>query len=317
VFWGCTDGEEGASGSERALQQPRSLQPCTVLEESDASVTTVSGDGRTVVIDKSPDRVVVLMNSLLDLWYLSGGTAVGRVEGDTNVPEQAAEIQIVGHVANPVLERILKLEPQLAILSGTITNQLELLKPLAENGVQTIVIPYDTYDDFLRISELFIRLNGDEAARAAVDEVREGVERVVASVPADADHPTALVLFASMGAIMAESSKSHTGQMVQRLGGVNIAEAPALGGADMIPFSMELVVAGDPEVVLIVTMGDINAIKGMIARDVEKNEAWAGISAVRSGRVHYLPNYYFLYKPNERYPEAFAYLAKILYPGSF
>jgi iron complex transport system substrate-binding protein len=309
--------QEESLHRERAARPGGEVQPCTVLDETPETVTTLSGDGREVVLRKNPGRTIILMNSLLDLWYLSGGTAVGRVQGSTNVPEQAADIAVLGHVANPVLERILSLNPDLVILSGTITDQLKLLEPLEENGIQNIVIPYDTYEDFLRISDLFIRLNGPSpSVRGKIASIEREVQHIAASVPRDAEQPRVLILFASMGTIMAERSAGHTGAMVRDLGGVNIADDPSFGRAGMIPFSMELIVAGNPEVVLIVTMGDLGAIKGMINRSIESNEAWAGIEAVRNGRVHYLPNYYFLYKPNEQYPEAFAYLADILYPGT-
>jgi iron complex transport system substrate-binding protein len=313
---GWSEKKDLSTAGETSEAGGRDIEPCTVLDETDRTVTTVSADGGRVVLDKNPERAVILMNSLLDLWYMAGGSAVGRGEGDTNVPEEASGVTVVGHVANPVLERILSLQPDLVILSETITDQLRLLEPLNENSVQTIVIPYDTYDDFLRITELFIRLNsGGEQERAKVADIRGEVDRIVASVPEVPEPPRVLILFASMGAIMAERSSSHTGAMVRALGGLNIADIPSFGTSDLVPFSIELVVAEDPDVVLVVTMGDLNAIRGMMARSIESNEAWSGVRAVRDGRVHYLPNYYFLYKPNERYPQAFSYLADILYPG--
>ena len=44
------------------------------------------------------------------------------------------------------------------------------------------------------------------------------------------------------------------------------------------------------------------------------NPAWAGLSAVQNGRYVLLPRELFHYKPNARWGESYAYLAKILYP---
>ena len=46
----------------------------------------------------------------------------------------------------------------------------------------------------------------------------------------------------------------------------------------------------------------------------ESNPAWAGLSAVQSGRYLLLPKELFHYKPNARWGESYAYLAEILYP---
>jgi iron complex transport system substrate-binding protein len=60
-------------------------------------------------------------------------------------------------------------------------------------------------------------------------------------------------------------------------------------------------------------MGDVGEIEDKLKEDLMSNQAWAGLEAVRKGRVHYLPAEYFLYRPNDQFPEAFEYMAKILY----
>ena len=47
---------------------------------------------------------------------------------------------------------------------------------------------------------------------------------------------------------------------------------------------------------------------------VESNPAWPGLQAVQNGRYLLLPKELFHYKPNARWGESYAYLAKILYP---
>ena len=51
-----------------------------------------------------------------------------------------------------------------------------------------------------------------------------------------------------------------------------------------------------------------------MADTFESNPAWTGLSAVRNGRYVLLPRDLFHYKPNARWGERYAYLAKILYP---
>ena len=44
------------------------------------------------------------------------------------------------------------------------------------------------------------------------------------------------------------------------------------------------------------------------------NPAWAGIEAIREGRVVYLPQEYFLYNAAHSYVDAIEYMAKGVYP---
>jgi iron complex transport system substrate-binding protein len=64
-------------------------------------------------------------------------------------------------------------------------------------------------------------------------------------------------------------------------------------------------------------MGDVEKCRARVKEDIESNQAWASLRAVREGNVHYLPKDLYIYKPNERYPEAVENLAKILYPGAY
>ena len=82
-------------------------------------------------------------------------------------------------------------------------------------------------------------------------------------------------------------------------------------------FSIERIVEKDPDMVLITPMGSVGNIERRLKEEIESNQAWAGLRAVRGGHVHYLPPEFFLYKPNAKYPEAFAYLARLLYPEVF
>jgi iron complex transport system substrate-binding protein len=110
---------------------------------------------------------------------------------------------------------------------------------------------------------------------------------------------------------------TDTGSIVARLGGRNVVPSSPIKGADRVDFSMEDLIVRDPEVLLIATMGDVELCKARIAKELSGNAAWNSLRAVKGGRVHYLPKDLFMYKANARYPEAFDYMARLLYPGVF
>ena len=61
-------------------------------------------------------------------------------------------------------------------------------------------------------------------------------------------------------------------------------------------------------------MGDEAEALAYLEANFESNPAWAGLTAVKNDRVEVLPKELFHYKPNARWGESYAYLAKILYP---
>jgi iron complex transport system substrate-binding protein len=126
-----------------------------------------------------------------------------------------------------------------------------------------------------------------------------------------------LIVFTSPNLISCELAESQTGEMVRMLGGVNIIDGSFFKSNSRVNFSLERIALLDPDIILINTMGDVDACKERLLHELAANSAWAALRAVRRGRVHYLPKSLFLYKPSAHYPRAFRYLATILYPEVF
>ena len=79
--------------------------------------------------------------------------------------------------------------------------------------------------------------------------------------------------------------------------------------------NLEAVIAAEPDFILVTTMGSSDeAAMAYMEETFESNPAWAGLSAVQNGRYVLLPRELFHYKPNARWGESYAYLAKILSP---
>ena len=68
----------------------------------------------------------------------------------------------------------------------------------------------------------------------------------------------------------------------------------------------------DPDFIFISTMGKESAAKAHM-ETVLAEPAWQSLSAVKNGRVIYLPKELFQFKPNARWGDAYAYLIEVLY----
>ena len=76
---------------------------------------------------------------------------------------------------------------------------------------------------------------------------------------------------------------------------------------------MEAIVAADPDVILVTTMGDEEKAVANFEDTLQADPAWRSLRAVQDGRVYMLDKALFHYKPNERWAESYETLADILY----
>jgi len=107
---------------------------------------------------------------------------------------------------------------------------------------------------------------------------------------------------------------SYPGNFLDLAGGDNIAaKFPKM---DTMPqyaeFSMERIVAADPDVIYLITHGDPAEVKASFKKELESNPAWKNLGAVKSDQFEVLPNDLFAANPGLRAPEAITALNKLL-----
>jgi iron complex transport system substrate-binding protein len=297
-------------------------QGLVISEGADFLICRDSG-GQALRLPKRPKRVIVNYSSFVGPWYACGGTAIAVPEAKDpgELPAAARGLPTTGRTTAPNVERILELQPDLVILSSSIEKQLALREVLAASGVATLALDYENYADYRDILALFSRLNGTSAGLPPGELAAEARIGKLAAKTRASKAPGFISVFASARDLLVESGQAHTAFMASYLGARNVAEAalPSAKGKDKSPLrvalSLERIHLEDPDVILVTTMGSGEEFRRRLRDELSANEAWAGLRAVREGRVFVLPNELFLYKPNERFPEAFELLASYLYPG--
>jgi iron complex transport system substrate-binding protein len=305
----------GAAGNKE--RQPERRRITLVVSETANELTCIDADGNQVRLSKKPARAIVNYTSLVSLWYRAGGTAVGMPDTANlnELPEAARGIATTGHTANPNLEKVLSLEPTLVILAANMEKQRAMTDVLRGAGAQVLILSYENYGDFVGILDLFYRLNGrDPAADTSSIAMQNAIEAM--RVKTAAQPPVKfLSLFASARDVQAETDRAHTAFMAAYLGATNITTYAAPSASQTrVPFSIERIHMEDPDVIFVTTMGNGEQIREKMRKDFMESEVWQGLKAVKSGRVYFLPNELFLYKPNDRFPEAFEQLSRLLYP---
>jgi iron complex transport system substrate-binding protein len=305
-FWAC-DAPPGHPDKAETLGS-------LIVNETADSVACRMPDGEVATIPKHPKRTVILLTSLLDLWSEAGGEVVARCAGKINVPPEALKAPVVGTFNNPNVEKIIAARPDL-VISSDVGNFRAIIPILKQNHIAYAYFKYVNYHDYIHIMELFSRVNATEDNfQAAYRKMTAQVNDIVSQCRKYAP-PKVLIVFTTSNSVSCELPNSQTGVMLSMLGARNIIPAKYhFENKTRINFSLERIVELDPDVILLNTMGDVKECRMRLKKEFEMNTAWSTLGAIQKGRFYVLPKEYFLFKPNDAFPEALRYLAAILYP---
>ena len=148
--------------------------------------------------------------------------------------------------------------------------------------------------------------NGNAVA-ARVDAAKRSAAEALKTHPA----PRVLFLRAAASGVHAKGSDGTVlGEMLSDLGCVNIADGSAL----LEDLSIEMIIEEDPDRIFIVQQGDdAEAMERTLSETLTGNPAWAGLTAVKEGRVHFMDKQLYHFKPNHRWGEAYEQLFALLY----
>ena len=275
-------------------------------------VTFQDARGNTVTL-QSWDRVISLYGSFAEMWTLSGGELIGVTEDAVEERQMALgeDVEIIGSVKNPNLETILELEPDFVILSADIATQVDLEAALKEAKIPFAYFRVDTFEDYRSLLERFCTLTGrPDLYQEYGVKVQEKIERIK-GLAAEEEHPTGLLIRAFSTGAKAKGADNQTGVMLEDLGVDNIA---ARHQSLLEDLSIEEIIEEDPDYIFVTTMGSEEEALAALEEGIMANPAWSGLTAVQEGHWYVLPKELFHYKPNARWAESYAYLAKLLYP---
>lgn len=271
--------------------------------------------GRSVTIERQPQRVAALIGSFADIWCLAGGAdTLAAAADDTfrkfDLPLSAETINL-GATKDISLEKLLAAQPQLVIASCSTAEQVALEPVLSQMGLNTVYFDVDSFEDYLRMLRVCTQITGcDENYARYGEDVQAQVD--AARARADGSRPTALYIRATGSSCKVKGSEgSVLGEMLAAMDCENIADSEE---SLLENLSIEAILKADPDFIFVVEQSaDPDAAKAVLEKTLFSHPAWQTLTAVREGRVHVMDGSLFNLKPNSRWGEAYEQLAEILY----
>ena len=300
----------GVSGSFVPIQN-RAQKPAYAVIHDDL--------GRTVTLSAKPQRVIILTTSLLSFSAAVNGPIVGRTtvrSKQIHIPSQYIQATEVGPVYAVSMEKVLALQPDLIIIGA---HSQEKLLPLCEqNQIPVIALKTKTRQEATRALQIMGQIYGcPQQAAMAQTVLDKKIQQVLNKMPNRTK--TAAILHVTPGAVTVELSDSIAGDMARLLRVQNVTCPTGKAGItkEKVPYSMEALLAADPDVILFTAMGSPDKIDKRLRTDLKANPSWAHLRAVRTGQVYVLPEQYFLVSPGMDYDKALRYMAKLIYGEAF
>ncbi len=253
-------------------------------------VLSVNITSDEILLDLAPDLLVGLS-------YLATDPQASNVV----LRAQRIPVRLKGDV-----ERILSLQPDLLVIGG---HQADIVRQVEALGIRTVRIQGFESLDWIR--EL-IRTLGAAVGRPqrAEELVAEMDGRLAAVARRVAGRPRPRVLSYSAGGFVA-GRRTITDDVIQAAGGENLAGLLGITGWKKL--SLEQVVAGDPEVIV---MRQTERWDPGFAQALRDHPAFRHSRAVATGQVYLLPGR-LLVTSSHHIAETVEALARLLHPEAF
>lgn len=272
--------------------------------------------GREITVDQ-PQRVVSLIGSFADIWYLAGG--IDTLVATTNATWTYYDLPLREDIVNLGgskalnLEQLIACEPDLILASCGTDRNVELEETFTAMGLNAAYFSVNSFEDYLRMLKICTQITGHpENYETFGTSVKDRVEAALKRP--DGSRPSVLYIRATGSSCKVKNSEgSVLGEMLAAMDCVNVADQD---GSLLEQLSMEAILAADPDYIFVVLQSaDPKDAQEILESTLLRNPAWAALTAVENGRYFIMdPNLYNL-KPNERWGEAYEKLADILYPA--
>lgn len=273
---------------------------------------------REVILEKRPEKIVVLSPEMLKMIYDLGGEAVGRMSTSAiPIPEEAQDLPELGTVNQINTEQLVALSPDLVIGSPNFHANLEGI--MESSNIPFALLQMRSFDDVKEVALLIGEiLDKEDIASQKIREAEEEIFNLQNKLPQD-DHPSVVVLNVTAKSVSVQRANTTAIEIGDLLHVENIGKDMQANpdSQTSAPYSLETIVEKQPDYVLLTIHGSVDAGKEKIKEDLEANPAWNSLKAVQEGNVHIIPSEKYLSNPGFDYADTMKHMAEIVYPEVF
>ena len=261
--------------------------------------------GRVVDLKTPPKRIVSMAPNVTEiLYYLGMGDRVAGVTRFSYYPPEAAQKPKVGSYIKLNVERIISLNPDLAI--GTADgNNAGVVKLLEQAGIPIYIVnPRNVRDTIGIVTAIGALCGVGEKAKKLSSRLNRRVDHVFERT-ASLRQPL-VFLQINVKPIMTVNKNTFHHDVIRLAGGTNMAQDVPVTYPRI---SLEEVLRRNPEVIVISSMER----GGRFERARKEWMKWKELEAVKQGRIHLIDSD-LLDRPSPRIVEGLEAMARVIHP---
>ena len=237
---------------------------------------------------------------------------VGVPTTKSTLPERYSGVQDIGQAFSPNFETIVSLTPDLVVVDSNF--EAKLGSQISQYGLTPFYFNTGTFTSFKdSIIELGKVTDRNIAAENLVNTLQESVDEVLEKANKSNKDIKVAILFGTSESYMLATDSSYIGDLLNTIGVANITDNLDEVDSDYLNFSMEQVVKENPDYILRLAHGDIEAAKKAFDEEFATNPAWKSLDAVKEGRVYDLDSTIFGVSANLKVTDAIIEIGNIIY----
>jgi len=262
--------------------------------------------GREISLAQAPQRIVSLAPSHTEILFALGlEDEIVGVTNYCNYPEKAKQKKKIGSFANPEIEKITSLNPDLVLAFGGL--QKPIVKKLEKRGQRVFwLYPHtvrEVLESFERIGEIVGRPVVAHELRIKVEETIKKIKEKIQSIPG-LKRPT---VFRVMGLdpLGSVGNYSFQNEIYYIAGGKNIFSDAK---EDYFEIDLKTLIKRNPDVIVI--CGNDEDEK---KRKIKNQKSWEELTAIKKDRILVIPCD-LICRPGPRIAETIEKVARGLHP---
>ncbi|MCH4891042.1 hypothetical protein EZV73_25920 [Acidaminobacter sp. JC074] len=280
-----------------------------VIEE-----TTEEVNEMTEEVNEMTEEVPVVVAgtvSITNALYAVGVEIAAVPETSHEIPEDLLDLPRIGMSMTPDIEIVKSLEADYFFTNGMLKESLDA--SFTEQGIPVEYINMSTYDDVIETLTYFGEIfDKTENAESVIAEIRS-YENQAKEIYEGKEAKTVAVIFGTPGSFMLTTSSAFTGELIGKVGAINVTDDMPGSMAPYIPFSLETLAEKDPDVILRLTHASPEESRKMFDEEFANNSFYSSLKAVKEGQVYDLDNNYFGVAATVKCGESLLEMAKLIY----
>lgn len=272
--------------------------------ENSQPIKITDSYNREVSLEKSPEKVISLSPGATETIFALGAekVLVGRSDY-CDYPEKAKEIQSVGKITDPSLEKIAQLKPDIVIAGAHFSK--DLVKKLEDLGIKVAVLyGEDSFDGaYKNIQDIAKVLGEQKKGNEIIDSMKKKVQSVEDKIKG-LDKPSVYYVVGFGKSDFTAGGNTFIGQIIEKAGSKNIA-ADVQGWN----YSKEKLMEKNPDIIVI-------SDKYGSKNNFVTGEGYKDLNAVKEGKVYEIDDN-MLSRQGSRQADGLEALARILHPEAF